>query len=127
MDKDIGKLSRIPLREVWPHEALDFTFWLQNNIEIVNESIGVNLSSIEREQAAGDFKVDILAEDENGDPVIVENQLEKSDHDHLGKIITYLTAFEAKVAIWIVSEPRPEHINAITWLNETTPAAFYLV
>jgi len=127
MGKDVGKLKRIPLREVWPHEALDFTFWLQNNIEIVNESIGVNLSSIEREQAAGDFKVDILAEDENGDPVIIENQLGKSDHDHLGKLITYLTAFEAKVAIWIVSEPRPEHINAITWLNENTPEAFYLV
>lgn len=127
MSNNIGKLNRVPLREVWPHEALDFTLWLQDNIEIVNEVIGVNLSSIEREQAAGDFKVDILAEDENGDPVVIENQFGKSDHDHLGKIITYLTAFKAKVAIWLVSDPRPEHINAITWLNESAPEAFYLV
>ena len=127
MQNSIGKLNRLPLREVWPHEALDFTIWLQNNIEIINESIGINLSSIEREQAAGDFKVDIIAEDESGEPVVIENQLEKSDHDHLGKLITYLTAFEARTAIWIVSEPRPEHITAITWLNESTPEAFYLV
>ncbi len=100
----IGKLQRVPLREVWPHEALDFTRWLHENIEILSEAIGVNLSSIEREQSAGDFHVDILAEDESGNPVIIENQLEKSDHDHLGKLITYLTALDAKTAIWIVSD-----------------------
>ncbi|MEA3351066.1 MAG: DUF4268 domain-containing protein [Chloroflexota bacterium] len=124
---NIGKLQRVPLREVWPHEAMDFTRWLHENIEILNEATGVNLSSIEREQSAGDFHVDILAEDESGNPVIIENQLEKSDHDHLGKLVTYLTALDAKIAIWIVSEPRPEHINAITWLNEAAPTSFYLL
>jgi hypothetical protein len=59
--------------------------------------------------------------------VIVENQLEKSDHDHLGKLLTYLVAIGAKTAVWIVSEPRPEHVNAVSWLNESSPASFYLV
>jgi hypothetical protein len=123
----IGKLQRVPLRQVWPHEALDFTHWLHENIEVLNEVIGLGLTSVEKEQSAGDFQVDILAEDESGNPVIIENQLEKSDHDHLGKVITYLTALDAKTAIWIVSEPRPEHINAITWLNESPSASFYLL
>ena len=81
----------------------------------------------EREQSTGNFNVDILAEDESGNTVIIENQLEKSDHDHLGKIITYLTSFDAKIAIWIVSEPREEHIKAISWLNESTDSEFYLL
>ncbi len=68
-----------------------------------------------------------MAEDDSGNLVIIENQLERSNHDHLGKLITYLTALEAKVAIWIVREPRPEHVKAVAWLNETSSAAFYLV
>jgi len=71
--------------------------------------------------------VDLVAEDDSGNLVIIENQLERSNHDHLGKLITYLTALEAKVAIWIVREPRPEHVKAVAWLNETSSAAFYLV
>ena len=73
------------------------------------------------------FKLDILAEDADGNPVVVENQLAPSDHDHLGKVITYLTAFDAKVAVWIVSDPRPEHVKAITWLNESSAASFYFM
>ena len=78
---------------------------------------------------AGNFQVDLIAEDEDGDRVIVENQLEATDHDHLGKLITYLTNLEAKAAIWITTDPRLEHIKAIQWLNESTPGDidFYLV
>ena len=123
----IGKIERVPLREVWKHEALDFTTWLQDNIGVLDEALDISLSSAEREQSAGDFAVDIVAEDESGNIVIIENQLAKSDHDHLGKLITYLTALEAKAAIWIVEEPRPEHVKAIGWLNESSPASFYLV
>lgn len=123
----IGKIERRALREVWRHEALDFTRWLSNNIDVLSEIIDIELSNAEREQAAGTFNVDIVAEDELGQTVIIENQLEKSDHDHLGKLITYLTAFEAKTAIWIVAEPRPEHVRALTWLNESTDASFYLL
>jgi len=123
----IGKIKRVPLREVWKHEALDFTKWLEENLDILSEAIKVKLSNAEREKNAGDFSVDLSAEDEGGNTVIIENQLEKSNHDHLGKIITYLTNIGAKAAIWIVSEARPEHINAITWLNETSAASFYLL
>jgi uncharacterized protein DUF4268 len=123
----IGKIQRVPLREVWKHEALDLTTWLKDNIDVLNEVLDMSLSNTEREQSAGDFSVDLVAEDEDGSLVVIENQLEKSDHDHLGKLITYLTAMEAKKAIWIVKEPRPEHVAAITWLNESSAAAFYLL
>lgn len=125
--QNIGRLQRVPLRTVWPHEAYDFTQWLQENIDVLNVALDMNLVNVEREQAAGSFSIDLVAEDEGGGTVIIENQLEKSNHDHLGKVITYLTALSARAAIWIVAEPRPEHVAAIAWLNESTGADFYLV
>lgn len=115
------------LREVWKHEATDFTTWLEENIDVLNDALSLNLVSVDREQSAGDFSVDLVGEDSSGNIVVVENQLERSDHDHLGKLITYLTSLEAKTAIWIVSEPRAEHVKAISWLNESSSAQFYLV
>ena len=123
----IGKLQRVALREVWKHEAYDFTKWLQENIDVLNATVGLNLVNVDREQAAGSFSIDLVAEDEGGGTVIIENQLEKSNHDHLGKLITYLTAMSARAAIWIVAEPRPEHVAAVAWLNESTGADFFLV
>ncbi|MER8802071.1 DUF4268 domain-containing protein [Mesorhizobium sp. M0998] len=123
----IGRLERVALREVWKHEAYDFTQWLQQNIDVLNDAMDLNLVSLERERAAGSFSIDLVGEDEFGATIIIENQLEKSNHDHLGKVITYLTAMAAKTAVWIVSEPRPEHVAAITWLNEASSANFYLV
>jgi hypothetical protein len=123
----IGRLTRVPLTEVWPHEAANFTPWLQDNIDVLNEVLGITLSNPEREQAAGSFSVDIVAEDVAGQPVVIENQLRRSDHDHLGKILTYLTSIGASTAVWIVSDPRPEHVTALSWLNETGAASFYLV
>jgi len=127
MSTPIGKLQRVQLREVWRHEAYDFTQWLQENIDILNESLDLELVSAEREQAAGSFSIDIVAESSDGDTYVIENQLEKSNHDHLGKVITYLTSMKARGAIWIVSEPRQEHVNAMAWLNEASSADFYLV
>jgi len=124
---NIGSIERLPLRDIWQHEAHDFTTWLEDNIEVLsNELDDISLSNPESEKSAGDFSVDIVGEDENGNFVVIENQLGKSDHDHLGKLLTYLTAFEAKIAIWIVSEARPEHISTITWLNESSSADLYL-
>lgn len=123
----IQKISRIPLRDAFKHEAYDFTRWLEENLDVLNDCIDITLSNAEREKSAGDFSVDLVAEDEAGNKVIIENQLEKSNHDHLGKVITYLVAMEAKAAIWIVSDPRPEHVSAITWLNEASSASFYLL
>jgi len=123
----IGRIERVPLRDVWKHEASDFTKWLEENIDILADELDIELSSAERETSAGDFSVDIMAEDSSGNPVIIENQLERSDHDHLGKVITYLTMMEAKTAIWIVKDPRPEHVKAITWLNESSSGSFYML
>ena len=85
----VGRIERVPLREVWPNEERDFTPWLKDNIDVLGEAIGVLLSSPEREQPAGDFVVDIQAELEGGGMAVVEAQLTRSDHDHLGKLITY--------------------------------------
>ena len=123
----IGRLERVALREVWPHEALDFTRWLEENADALADVLDFTPSNIERERAAGSFSVDLVAEDEDGRAVVIENQLERSDHDHLGKLITYLTAFDAARAVWIVAHPRPEHVSAIAWLNESSSASFYLV
>ncbi|MBE3098670.1 MAG: DUF4268 domain-containing protein [Planctomycetes bacterium] len=123
----IGRIDRVPLRDVWKHEASDFTKWLEENIEVLNDILDLNLTTAEREKDAGDFSVDLVAEDDKGNPVVIENQLERSNHDHLGKLVTYLTAVGARTAIWVVSDPRPEHINAISWLNESNAASFYLL
>lgn len=123
----IGKIQRLPLREVWKHEALDFTTWLEENVDVLSEVLDLSLASVEREQNAGDFKIDLVAESSGGETIIIENQLERSDHDHLGKLLTYLAALNAKAAVWIVAEPRPEHIRAVGWLNESGLASFYLL
>ena len=127
VEENIGRLQRVDLRDVWSSEPQDFTPWLAENIDVLNSAIDLSLSIVEREHPAGDFSVDLVAEDESGNPVIIENQLERSNHDHLGKLITYLTAIGAKAAIWIVSDPRPEHISAISWLNESSSSSFYLL
>jgi hypothetical protein len=117
----LGKLRKIDLREEWKHEALDFTQWLaeKENIEILSEEIGIDIQVVQTEANVGSFAVDILAEEANtGKKIIIENQLEVTDHDHLGKIITYASGLEANYIIWIFREIREEHRNAIDWLNE---------
>ncbi len=125
----ISRLQKVQLRELWAHEAHGFTKWLAENIDFLGEALNLELTLIEREAAAGPFTADILAEDSDGNYVIIENQLEQTDHDHLGKLITYLSNLEAKKAVWITRAPRPEHEKAIHWLNEVIPAdtAFYLI
>lgn len=125
----IGKIKKVSLRELWQKEDKDFTRWLEENIEYLNEVLDIDISIESREEKVGPFKVDLFGEDNFGKKVIIENQLEKTDHDHLGKIITYLTNLEANTAIWITSKPTEEHIKAIEWLNEITPddIAFYLI
>lgn len=126
---DVGKLEKIPLRKVWPDEARNFTPWLAENIEALGQALDLSLKVVQREKTVGTFSLDILAEDQNGEFVIIENQIEKTDHDHLGKAVTYLTNLGAKTAVWLTSDPRPEHIRAMAWLNEASPPdiAFYLV
>jgi len=119
----LGKLEKIPLREAWKHEALNFTNWLAKpeNLKLLSDEVGIDISLIQTEASVGKFSVDILAEEEsNNRKVVIENQLESTDHDHLGKIITYASGFDAETIIWIVKDVRDEHKQAIDWLNENT-------
>lgn len=127
--RPVSRLTSVPLREVWSHEARDFTTWLANNLDLLGEVLSLPMSLIQREVRAGMFSADILADTGSERLVVIENQLESTDHDHLGKLITYLSNLDAKVAIWITSSPRPEHERAVHWLNEVLPGdmAFYLV
>lgn len=126
---NITKLDIVPLRQAFPHEAHSFTIWLEANIEALSDRLDLELTVLEREKAVGSFNLDLYCEDRNGNKVIVENQLERTDHDHLGKLLTYLVNLEAKTAIWVTPEVRPEHERVIDWLNEWSGAdyAFYLV
>jgi len=124
----VGKMEKVSLREVWEKEAKDFTGWLYENLEILGEELSLDLTPDEKEKRIGSFSADITAEDGSGRRVLIENQLEKTDHGHLGQILTYVSNLEAKIAIWISSDPRPEHIRAVEWLNETgSEVLFYLV
>lgn len=123
----IGKLQRVALREVWKHEAYDFTRWLEENVDVLNDVIDLELAGAERERTVGEFSVDLVAEDDGGNAVVIENQLERSDHPHLGQLLTYTAALDAVAAIWIVAQPRAEHVKAIQWLNEQSGVQFYLV
>lgn len=126
-DVGIGRIQRVELRKVWSHEARDFTTWLEKNIDVLEDATGLQLSDVEREQSAGAFSVDLIAEDEYGQVVVIENQLDRSNHDHLGKLLTYLVGLQARRAVWIVSDPRPEHERVIAWLNENSSEDFYLL
>jgi predicted nucleic acid-binding protein len=132
MSVNLSRLKQVDLREAWQHEAYDFTNWLaeDENIELLSDEIGVEIVIIEKEASVGRFNVDILAEESNtGNNIIIENQLEKTDHDHLGKIITYAAGIDAGIVIWIVKETQEEHQQAVEWLNEKTnnELSFFLV
>jgi len=124
----IGTLERVAIRELWRHEEHGFSRWLFENGDLLSEVLGFSIEMIEREKWVGSFKVDLVAESE-GALVIIENQLEPTNHDHLGKLLTYASNLEAKAAVWVVTSARAEHVRAINWLNEYTPAdvAFFLV
>ncbi|MBD5608094.1 MAG: DUF4268 domain-containing protein [Desulfovibrio sp.] len=120
----LGKLNKITdLRSVWPHEANNFTKWLvkDENLSLLSDTIGIDIEFEDRESNVGDFSVDIYAKEEGTNKnIIIENQLEDTDHNHLGKLITYASGKNASYIIWIVKNARDEHRNAIEWLNNHT-------
>lgn len=128
----LGKLKKIDAREEWKHEANHFTKWLsqEENLRLLGNEIGYDIVLTKTEAACGNFNVDILAEEEGTNKkIIIENQLEITDHDHLGKLITYASGHVASVAVWVVTNVRDEHRKAIDWLNDHTDedVEFYLV
>jgi hypothetical protein len=118
----LGKINYVEdLRTIWKHEEKDFTPWLAENISLLGEALGLDLEVTSVEHGVGAFSLDILAKDTSyGRTVAIENQLEITDHNHLGQIITYASGVVAKTVIWITKEMREEHQKAIDWLNEIT-------
>src|SRR5712692_154406 len=124
----LGRLVSLSLREVWPHEARDFTLWLAEveNISLLGETLNLgDLEVVRTEYPVGSFSIDILARDANGDAVVIENQLTPTDHQHLGQILTYVAGQEGKATVlWIAERIREEHRAAFDWLNTNTPEDF---
>jgi len=116
-----GKLKKLNLREIWQNEATNFTPWLAENIGELSEALGMQLELNQREAGVGDFSLDLLAVDlGTSRTVVIENQITQTDHDHLGKLITYASGFDASVVIWIAESFREEHRQAMEWLNQIT-------
>lgn len=127
----LGTLKKYEnIRDIWPDENADFSPWLEKNINLLGDKIGLSLEVVERESPVGDFTVDVLARDINSSAtVVIENQLSITDHNHLGQIITYAAGKTATYVIWIVQTAREEHKAAISWLNNSTgeEIGFFLV
>ncbi len=120
-----GKLVEAQLRDAWPHEAYRFTPWLLENLDHIGDAIGIRLEAEGAEVQVGRFSADILARnlfDESR--VLIENQLEAGDHNHLGQILTYLAGLDAKTVVWIASGFTDEHLSALKWLNQHTEDGF---
>src|ERR1043166_3673272 len=112
----ISQLNKVDLRDLWKHEALDFTKWLSQpgNLELLSDEIGIGIELIQTEAHVGRYNVDILAQEENtGRKIIIENQLETTDHSHLGQLITYAAGIEAEYIVWLVREARDEDPPAV--------------
>ena len=119
----LGEIKKLKVRKIWVNEASDFTPWLakEENIALLGKSLGLELEVEQVEATVGPYSADILAKDTgNGKYVVIENQLGKTDHDHLGKAITYGSVLDATAIVWLASEFTEEHQKALDWLNEYT-------
>ena len=119
----LGKIKEVDIRSVWPHEQYDFSKWLaeEENIRALGEEMNLSLTDVDTERFVGSYRCDIICKDElTGKSVLIENQLEQTNHDHLGKIITYASGLDASVVVWIVAKARDEHASAIEGLNKHT-------
>ncbi|MBQ8091645.1 MAG: hypothetical protein IJ233_12960, partial [Pyramidobacter sp.] len=113
---NIGKLIEVDVRELWQHEQYDFSKWLakDSNLEYLNDILGLTLTEVNSEVYVGPYRCDLVAKDETSEAmVIIENQLEGTNHDHLGKIITYAAGLDAKFVVWIAKEVKEEHRAAV--------------
>jgi Domain of unknown function (DUF4268) len=125
--QQLGRLERLDLRHIWTSEAADFTPWLARpeNITLLSEALGLELELEAQERAVGPFRADILCKDMRTNHwVLIENQLERSDHTHLGQLLTYASGLEAVTIIWIAARFTEEHRSTLDWLNKITDARF---
>ena len=121
--KGLGRLRRVAdPREVWAMEAGDFTPWLADNLDVLADELGLVLNLVSTEVPVGNFYLDIQAQTDDGRPVIIENQLARTDHGHLGQLVVYASGIEAAIVIWVAPDFRDEHRRALDWLNERTDA-----
>ena len=129
MTLQFEELNEVDMRSLWPHEAHDFTPWLANHLEHLSQTVGIPMELEGTEVSVGPFSADILARDPSDNRILIENQLEYTDHTHLGQVLTYLAGLEAQTVIWIARSFQNPHLFAIRWLNEhtTDPFAFFAV
>jgi RecB family endonuclease NucS len=123
----LGRLEKVELRSFWKKEDRDFTPWLaqDENIQLLSETIGIELEVQSQEEGVGPFRADILCMDmANNHFVLIENQLEKTDHTHLGQLMTYAAGLDAVSIIWIAQKFTEEHRAALDWLNRITDSTF---
>jgi hypothetical protein len=126
-DIQLGRLERIELRDIWTTEASDFTPWLARpeNLEVLAETLGIELELEAQEKTVGPFRADILCKDVEGDHwVLIENQLERTDHSHLGQLLTYAAGLQAVTIVWIAAQFTEEHRATLDWLNKITDSSF---
>lgn len=124
----LKKLSVSDMRKIWPSEERDLSPWIKDNIDVLNEVLGLQIEIQTQEESVHSFRLDLAGTDNNSQrPVIIENQFNQSNHDHLGKLITYSAAKEAGIMIWIANKIQLAHKEALDWLNQFTPSemAFY--
>lgn len=128
----LGRITKVNPRNIWAHEALDFTQWLvrEENISVLCEELQINIINVRAEASAGRYNVDIVGDEiESNRKVVIENQLESTDHKHLGQLLTYASAFDASIIVWLVTDYTEEHRQAIDWFNRNMPESisFFLV
>lgn len=126
-DYGLGKLVRIELRDIWSSESSDFTPWLarEDNLLTLGETLGLELELEAQEKAVGPFRADILCKDIGTNAwVLIENQLERTDHSHLGQLLTYASGLEAVTIVWIAARFTEEHRSTLDWLNRITNETF---
>ena len=117
---DLATIHRVDIRGVWSNEAADFTPWLAENIGVLGDALGMDLELDAQEASVGSYSLDILARDQDNRQVVIENQLEATDHTHLGQLLTYAAGFDANVIVWIAKKFRDEHREALDLLNRRT-------
>ena len=128
MNNKLGRLVPVDLRDVWSREDSDFTPWLAiaENISLLGEAIGIPLEVEDTEVNVGPFRADILCRDiEQGSQVLIENQIEKTDHGHLGQLLTYMAGLGSPTVVWIASRFTEQHRAAIDWMNEISTEEYH--